>query len=135
MYSISPSSSTSWSSISSTTSSSLSGPHTPHDGSPLSNLKHNVRLRKSIFDAHVTDDVTPTDAEAATIDTWRMEVDSNEHNLSNIKLNVSPFGVAYQNGTNLDSAMDDEPEANISGRTRKRFRDNRPAASVIHGNY
>lgn len=134
MHSISLSSSTSWSSISSTTSSSLSGPHTPHDGSPLSNLRYNVCLRKSIFDTRVTDDEISADAEATTIDTWRMEVDSNEHNLSNINLNVSPSGVAFQNGTNSESVMDDEPEANISGRTRKRFRDNRPAASVIHGN-
>ena len=77
----------------------------------------------------------PVEFETMTIDTWRMEVDSNGNGGSDINMNVPSVGVEAQNEMNMETVMESELEGNPSGRTRKRFRDNRPDANVVHGNY
>ena len=134
---LSPSSSTSWSSISSTASSSfttsvLDEPDTPQSFSPTLNFKANDQTNRAFFDRYGTKEFGSSPI-AMAVDTWRMDVNNNGHNGQGAFARKPSPSFEPQAMMDCDAVIDTDIDDNPSGRTRKRFRDNRPDERTVYG--
>ena len=135
---LSPSSGTSWSSISSAVSSStdtisVDEPNTPQNDSPTLNVRNNTRLRKAVFDRYGTTSTASTSSIAMSVDSWRMEVDDQGNDGHDAHTSTASSGFESHSMMETEVEVGLEVDENPSGRTRKRLRDNRPDETVIHG--